>query len=77
VLTTRLYANRKGWPLTRVSARVVRVAPAAGGRDLFERTLTLEGDLDDEQRARLLDIASRCPVSRTLERGSDVTISAA
>jgi putative redox protein len=77
VLTTRLYANRKGWPLTRVSARVARVAPAVGGRDLFERVLILQGDLDEGQRARLLDIASRCPVSRTLERGSDVTISAA
>jgi putative redox protein len=77
VLTTRLYANRKGWPLTRASASVVHSPPTGGGRDLFERVLTLEGDLDDEQRARLLDIASRCPVSRTLERGSDIGISLA
>ena len=74
VLTTRLYANRKGWPLKRASASVVHIAPSAGGRDMFERVLTLEGDLDEEQRARLLDIASRCPVSRTLERGSDIQI---
>jgi putative redox protein len=78
VLTARLYANRKGWPLTRAQASVVHRAPrGTGQKDLFERTVTFEGDLDDEQKARLLDIASRCPVSQTLERGSDVRISLA
>ena len=52
--------------------------PASGGqRDRFDRTVTLEGDLDEAQRARLIDIASRCPVSQTLSRGSDVGISLA
>lgn len=77
VLTARLYANRKGWPLTRAQASVVHHAARAGQKDLFERTVTLEGDLDEEQRARLIEIAGRCPVSQTLERGSDVRISLA
>jgi len=77
VITTRLYANRKGWPLTRVSASIVHHPASAGQRDRFERTVTLEGDLDVDQRARLIDIASRCPVSQTLSRGSDVGISLA
>jgi putative redox protein len=74
VLTARLYANRKNWPLTRAQASVVHHAARAGERDLFERVLTLEGELDEEQRARLAEIAGRCPVSQTLERGSEVRI---
>jgi putative redox protein len=77
VLTARLYANRKEWPLRRAQASVVHHAAQAGGKDLFERVITLEGDLDEAQRGRLLEIASRCPVSQTLERGSDVRISLA
>jgi putative redox protein len=74
VLTARLYANRKGWPLSRAQASVVHHAAGAGQKDLFERVLTLEGELDEEQRARLVEIAGRCPVSQTLERGSEVRI---
>lgn len=77
VLTARLYANRKGWPLTRARASVVHHPAGAGQRDLFEREVALEGDLDDGQRARLIDIASRCPVSQTLQRGAEVRISLA
>ncbi len=58
-----------------------RRAPCRQGRarwrDLFERVLTLEGELDEEQRARLAEIAGRCPVSQTLERGSDVRLALA
>ena len=40
--------------------------------DRFTRTIILDGPLDDEQRARILEIADRCPVDLTLIRGSDV-----
>ena len=40
--------------------------------DRFTRVLQLDGDLDDEQRQRLLEIAGRCPVHRTLERSSHI-----
>jgi len=71
-MTLRLYAEHKGWPLARVqvSVRHHRASPTA--RDRFERTILVEGALDDAQRARLLEIAERCPVHRTFERGSDV-----
>ena len=67
-MTLRMYADRKGWPLQAavVSARQRKPQEGdAGAR--FERTVALSGDLDDEQRARLLEIADRCPVHRTLE----------
>jgi putative redox protein len=71
VMTVRLYANRKGWPLHRIEVRVRQAARAGDGeaKDVFVREILLEGDLSSEERQRLLDIAERCPVSRTLAAG--------
>ena len=71
-MTLRLYAERKGWPLKRVQVSVRHHRASLEARDLFDRTISLEGPLDEAQRARLLQIAERCPVHRTLERGSDI-----
>jgi putative redox protein len=75
-MTLRMYANHKQWPLGRVSVRLthekIHAADCAecetkdGKLDRFDRVIAIEGDLDDEQRARLLQIADRCPVHRTL-----------
>ena len=80
-MTIRMYARRKKWPLTHVRVDVSHDKVHAedcvdcdkGGKiDLFRREITLEGDLDDDQRARLLEIADKCPVHRTLEASSRV-----
>jgi putative redox protein len=71
-MTLRLYAERKGWPLTRVQVSIRHNRPSLEARDLFDRTISIEGPLDEAQRAQLLAIAQRCPVHRTLDRGSDV-----
>ena len=71
-MTIRLYARRKGWPLDHVSVRVLHNRDGLEGKDRFAREITLNGALDDEQRHRLLEIANRCPVHLSLERGSDV-----
>ena len=71
-MTIRLYANRKGWPLQRVQVAVRHSRTDLQARDVFEADVTLEGALDDAQRARLLEIAERCPVHMTLTRGADV-----
>jgi putative redox protein len=75
-MTVRMYAERKGWPLERVivgmSHRKIHAEDCAdcetesGKIDEIERVISFEGDLDDEQRARLLEIADKCPVHRTL-----------
>jgi putative redox protein len=75
-MTVRMYAEQKKWPLRRVSVELehdkVHAADCAecetreGKLDKIERVLTLEGDLDDTQRQRLLEIANKCPVHRTL-----------
>ena len=71
-MTVRLYADRKGWPLERVKVLVNHVRPGLDARDEFRREIRLQGPLDAEQRNRLLQIANRCPVHGTLERGSNV-----
>lgn len=69
-MTLRLYASHKGWPLERVRVEVRHARD--GARDVFEKCLFLEGPLDDAQRARLKEIAERCPVHLTLAHGSDL-----
>lgn len=82
-MTVRMYADRKGWPLkqVRVTLRHSRIhtqdcadfETAKGMIDHIDREIQLAGDLDDEQRQRLLDIADRCPVHRTLTSEVDIT----
>jgi len=79
-MTLRMYADRKQWPLDdvrvelehdRIHARDCQACSdeqrEGGGRlDQITRRIRVEGDLDQEQRERLLEIANRCPVHRTL-----------
>ena len=71
-MTLRLYAERKGWPLDRAEVRVLHAGTGLEGRDRFAREIVLHGPLDATQRGRLMEIANRCPVHRTLERGSEI-----
>jgi len=73
-MTIRLYASHKGWPLDHVEVRVTQTARATKGapKDVFEREISLVGELSAEERARLLEVAERCPVSRTLAGGSTI-----
>jgi uncharacterized OsmC-like protein len=75
-MTGALYARRKQWPLDGVEVRLrhsrIHAADCAecetreGRLDRIELELQLAGALDGEQRARLLEIADKCPVYRTL-----------
>lgn len=75
-MTVRMYAEQKKWPLERVTVDLkhdkVHASDCAecetreGKIDKIERVMTLEGNLDEAQRARLLEIANKCPVHRTL-----------
>jgi len=75
-MTLALYARRKGWPLDGVTVRLthsrIHAADCAdcetteGKLDQIERELVLSGRLDDTQRAKLVEIADKCPVHRTL-----------
>lgn len=79
-MTIRMYARRKGWPLDEISVDIchdkVHAQNAETGSgdkiDTWRRKIRLTGDLSAEQRQRLLEIADKCPVHRTLERSSSV-----
>lgn len=79
-ITLRMYADRKEWPLEEVQVEVVHEKmhaedcdcgkDASMGRiDVMDRKISLRGDLTDEQRKRLLEIANKCPVHRSLDEG--------
>ena len=75
-MTIALYARRHGWPLTEVLVRLrhgrVHAEDCAdcetkeGMVDSIDREISLAGSLSEEQEAKLLEIADRCPVHRTL-----------
>ena len=76
-MTVTLYARRKGWPLKGVTVRLRQqrihakdctecVNSTEGYVHRIERSVTVEGDLTDEQRARLQEIAHKCPVHKVL-----------
>jgi len=76
-MTLRLYAERKGWPMSRVTVTLshekIHAEDCAdcetkvGKLDRIRRVIELAGPLDEAQRRRLLEIADKCPVHRTLE----------
>jgi putative redox protein len=70
-ITLRMYAERKQWPLRAVHVDVH--LEREGKEGAIERVLSFEGELDDEQRARLADIAERTPVTLTLKQGVPIT----
>ena len=75
-MTLRMYADRKRWPLESVVVRLrhgkiyakdcEECETKEGRLDQIEREIEINGPLDAEQRARLMEIADRCPVHRTL-----------
>ena len=76
-MTLMLYARRKGWKLERVIIHLAQArvhskdcvdcdTNADGFVHRIERRITLEGDLDEEQRGRLMEISRACPVHKTL-----------
>ncbi len=63
-ITLRMYADRKIWPLDKITVEVN--LEKIDDRTIFNREILLEGQLDEEQRKRLLQIANACPVHKTL-----------
>ena len=65
-MTMRLYANRKEWPMAGATVNVTW-EQADRYNTTFRREISLDGDLTDEQREKLIEIANKCPVHRMLE----------
>lgn len=72
IMTLRMYADRKSWPVSSIAVAVDHARGASAARDSFDITILLPASLSEDQRARLLAIADRCPVHLMLERGADI-----
>jgi len=70
-ITVRMYATRKQWTIDRIAVRLRWDPAEAGGADFkaITRMIEIDGPLDAAQRARLLEIANKCPVHRVLSGG--------
>jgi putative redox protein len=81
-MTLQLYARKKGWPLekvevslshSRIYAEDCKECKVKEGKiERIERFISLTGPLTEEQRARLLEIAQKCPVHKTLASGVSI-----
>jgi putative redox protein len=69
-ITLRMYAQRKQWPLNGVTVELR--FERDGDASSITRLVSLRGDLNEEQRARLLDICERTPVTLTLNSGVSI-----
>ena len=75
-MTLKMYASRKDWPVRSITADVSHgrihakdcedCSTTEGRIDVFHRRISIDGDIDDDQRQRMLEIADKCPVHRTL-----------
>ena len=81
-ITLRMYLNRKGWDVKRIRVRVnysrdyemdcESSSSVKKKIDVFERIINIEGNLDETKRARILEIANKCPVHLTLENKAKI-----
>ena len=72
-ITLRMYADRKQWPVESIDVDVA--LERTEGKTVFSRNIHLKGNLDQEQKDRLLQIAKLCPVSKTLTGSIEVNSS--
>lgn len=72
-ITLRMYAERKKWPVTHIGCDVgFKKSGPNGDLNVFLRDITIEGDLDDKQRTRMMQIADKCPVHKMLEGTTEI-----
>lgn len=82
-MTIKMYADRKGWPVDDIEVKLIhkKIHASAcetcetedGKIDHIHRSIHIEGDLSEEQRLKLLEIADKCPVHRTLHSEVHIT----
>jgi putative redox protein len=77
-MTLRLYANRKNWEVSGLHVEVFSHYDAdKTPPERFERVISLDGNLNEEQRERLFEIADRCPIHKLLTAGARIVTTVA
>ena len=72
-ITLRMYANRKGWDLNDIKVQISLDNHPTEQKTLITRSIQLIGSLDEEQKARLLNIAEKCPLHKILTNPIEIT----
>lgn len=74
VMTIQMYASRKQWKIGNIKVKVnlVKGSDMSSGQNTFFCEVTVDGDLEDAQQKRLLEIARACPIHRLLTKPSEV-----
>ena len=72
ILTCQIYAGKKGWPLTNTKVTVKIISEEEAGA-VFQRDISFEGELTDEQKEKLLAIANKTPVYNLLTRPINIS----
>jgi len=73
IITVQMYASRKEWKVDDMSVELTFLEKE-GGKTLIEKRINFTGDLDDKQRARLVEISGRCPVVKMLKNSIEFKI---
>jgi len=74
-ITLRMYIERKKWDVEHIAVKVTHKKLQLSDlppKDVFTREITIRGNVDEAERARIIAIANKCPVHRTLEASSDI-----
>lgn len=73
-ITLRMYAQRKNWKadVIKVKASLVKGSDMESGNNTFFCEIEINGDINDEQKKRMLEIAKACPIDRSLRKPSDI-----
>ena len=72
-ITLRMYANRKGWDLTDIKVEITFDTDSVDNKFKIIRNIILSGSLDDSQKARLLNIADKCPIHKIITNPIEIT----
>ena len=72
-ITLRMYANRKGWDLTDIKVEITFDTDSVDNKLKIIRNIILSGSLDDSQKARLLNIADKCPIHKIITNPIEIT----
>lgn len=72
-ITLHMYANRKGWDLTDIKVEITFDTDSVDNKFKIIRNIILSGSLDDSQKARLLNIADKCPIHKIITNPIEIT----
>lgn len=72
-ITLRMYANRKGWDLTDVKVEVTFETDSVENKFKIMRNIQLFGNLENDQKKRLINIADKCPIHKILTNPIEIT----